>query len=103
MRGRTAVARMVGRDSVEPMGAYQIFLSPLKKVRTRAAIRCQTRQVKAIRAAARFSYLLFLLRALPESFFLRARPSFSGTNLLRAAQLFRYLRLCNWRAGLRLA
>jgi hypothetical protein len=43
-----------------------------KKVRTEQRLECQIRQVKAIRAAARFSYLLFLLRALPESFFLPA-------------------------------
>jgi hypothetical protein len=48
------------------------YISP-KIFRTAAESRCQIKQVKAIRAAARFSYLLFLLRALPESFFWHLR------------------------------
>src|SRR4051812_22982569 len=55
-------------DSVSP---YQFFQRYRKKVRTATGPTCLNIQVKAIRAAARFSYLLFLLRALPESFFCR--------------------------------
>jgi hypothetical protein len=53
----------------DPGYSRGIFSATRKKVRTAAKPGCQNRQVKAIRAAARFSYLLFLLRALPESFF----------------------------------
>jgi len=88
---------MVGRDSVEPSevtavapgstesrptdalfrrpaAAWKPALSykrgfPPKIFRTASQSRCQIKQVKAIRAAARFSYLLFLRVRCPNPFF----------------------------------
>jgi hypothetical protein len=43
--------------------------APWKIFRTADQSRCQIKQVKAIRAAARFSYLLFLRVRCPNPFF----------------------------------
>ena len=45
-----------------------------------ARLRAAYTEAQAIRAAARFSYLLFLLRALPESFFLGKFALFAGND-----------------------
>ena len=57
-----------------PLAVWRRALSykhgfPPKIFRTAARSRCQIKQVKAIRAAARFSYLLFLRVRCPNPFF----------------------------------
>jgi hypothetical protein len=59
------------------VGGYKPPL-PGKIFRTAAQSRCQIKQVKAIRAAARFLYLLFLRVRCPNPFFVASLPDLAA-------------------------
>jgi hypothetical protein len=69
LRGTVVYNRRFGGDSeIAPPWSKQICVLP-KIFRTAAQPRCQIKQVKAIRAAARFPYLVFLRVRCPNPFF----------------------------------
>jgi hypothetical protein len=69
LQGAVAYNRRFGGDlEIAPPWSKQICILP-KIFRTAAQPRCQIKQVKAIRAAARFPYLVFLRVRCPNPFF----------------------------------